>query len=572
MLCNSQGTAMLTDYPEIIQSPQATPFEEADAIATRLAHRKDAWLQIGIPERIRCLEKCIERVMTVAEVWVEAACRAKGIDPQSTLAGEEWYVGPVVTVYNLRLLVKALQANGQPRPARLRTCNGQTIAQVFPADVIDRLLLLGFTGEVWMEPGKPATQGLVYRNQATAGKVCLILGAGNLSAIAPMDALYKLFAEDAVVLLKMNPVNEYMGPILAAAFEPLRQGGFLEVVYGGAELGQYLCQHPQIDTIHITGSHQTHDTIVWGATPTEQTERKSCCQPLNGKPITSELGCVTPVIVVPGHWSRADLAFQARHIAEMVVHNASFNCCSAKLLVTAKGWPQREEFLSLLQREFVAIPPREAYYPGAKQRYLKFLNQYPQAQPVNSGSDTIVPWTLIPDVPAEAGEYALTQEAFCGVLAEVNLESTSAGEFLAQAVEFVNQKVWGNLSCTVLIHPVTQQDWATEFETAIANLQYGAIGINVWSSVLFAIPLFPWGAFPGNALDDIRSGQGVVHNTFLFEHPQKSVLYAPFRIFPTPIWFSRHRNLRQVTIQLARFQAKPGWGRFFKLAIAALAG
>ncbi|WP_421658372.1 aldehyde dehydrogenase family protein [Leptothermofonsia sp. ETS-13] len=572
MSYNSQGAEMLTDHPKVVQSPKATSFEEADAIATRLAHRKDAWLQVGIPERIHYLEQCIERVMAVAEVWAETACRAKGIDPQSTLAGEEWYVGPVVTVYNLRLLVKALRANGQPHPPKLRTFNGQTIAQVFPADIIDRLLLLGFTGEVWMEPGKPATQGLVYRNKATAGKVCLVLGAGNLSAIAPMDALYKLFAEDEVVLLKMNPVNEYMGSILASAFQPLRQEGFFEVVYGGADLGQYLCQHPQINTLHITGSHHTHDAIVWGATPDEQTERKSNRQPLNCKPITSELGCVTPVIVVPGHWSQADLAFQARHVAEMVIHNASFNCCSAKLLVTARGWPQREEFLSLLKREFAAIPPREAYYPGAKQRYLKFLNQYPQAQPVNSGSDTIVPWTLIPDVPAEAGEYALTQEAFCGVLAEVNLETGNAGEFLAQAVEFVNQTVWGNLSCTMLIDPVTQRKWAAELEAAIANLHYGAIGINVWSSVLFAMPLFPWGAFPGNALDDIRSGQGVVHNTYLFEHPQKSVLRGTFRIFPTPIWFSRHRHLRQVTMRLAQFQAKPGWGRFFKLAIAALAG
>ncbi len=49
-----------------------------------------------------------------------------------------------------------------------------------------------------------------------------------------MDALYKLFAEDSVVLLKMNPVNEYMGPILESALSPLRQDGFLEIVYGEA--------------------------------------------------------------------------------------------------------------------------------------------------------------------------------------------------------------------------------------------------------------------------------------------------------------------------------------------------
>ena len=39
------------------------------------------------------------------------------------------------------------------------------------------------------------------------GKVALILGAGNVSSIPPMDALYKSFAEGFVNVVKMNPVN-----------------------------------------------------------------------------------------------------------------------------------------------------------------------------------------------------------------------------------------------------------------------------------------------------------------------------------------------------------------------------
>ena len=91
-----------------------------------------------------------------------------------------------------------------------------------------------------------------------------MLGAGNVSAIAALDSLHKLFAENQVVLLKMNPVNAYVGEFLEKALQPLIQAGFLAIVYGDAELGRYLCQHPQIETIHITGSHQTHDAIVWG--------------------------------------------------------------------------------------------------------------------------------------------------------------------------------------------------------------------------------------------------------------------------------------------------------------------
>ena len=37
-----------------------------------------------------------------------------------------------------------------------------------------------------------------------------------------------------------------------------------------------------------------------------------------------------------------------------------------------------------------------------------------------------------------------------------------------------------------------------------------------------------WGAYPGHTPEDIQSGSGVVHNTWLFDHPEKSVVRAPF--------------------------------------------
>ena len=48
-----------------------------------------------------------------------------------------------------------------------------------------------------------------------------------------MDVLYKLYAEGEVCILKMNPVNEYIGPIIEKAFKPLIDEGFLAIVYGG---------------------------------------------------------------------------------------------------------------------------------------------------------------------------------------------------------------------------------------------------------------------------------------------------------------------------------------------------
>jgi len=556
----------MSEFPTSTQVDQIT-----SALAT-LSYHKEEWLQISIPQRISYLQRCIAGVNEVASDWVAAACEAKGIDPTATLAGEEWFVGPVTTLSNLQRLVQTLEANGQPQPPQMyRRSHGQVVARAFPDNAPDRLLFWGFRGEVWLQPGEAATQGLVYRQKPAGGRVALVLGAGNIAAIAPTDALYKLFAEDQVVLLKMNPINDYLGKFLEQAFQSLIAAGFLQIVYGGAEVGQYLCQHPDINTIHITGSHLTHDAIVWGSTPDEQQQRKAAHTPLMAKPITSELGCVTPVLVVPGNWSKAEMRFQARHVASMVAHNASFNCAAAKVLVTAKGWHLRESFLQQVRRALAETPPRQAYYPGARSRHEVFLQHYPQAEVVGDGA-TEVPWTLISNVPAVAGEYALQTEAFCGVLAEVSLDATTADQFLSEAVNFANEQIWGNLSCVVLVDRPTQHRYEQELDQAIADLRYGAIGVNVWTGVIFSLAACPWGAFPENQLSDVCSGRGFVHNGYLFEYPQKTVLFAPFRIHPTPIWFADNKNLLNIGQRYNKFLLDSNWGNFLQVVTAALRG
>src|SRR5690606_29141913 len=218
-----------------------------------------------------------------------------------------------------------------------------------------------------------ASQGKLYREKAAGkaqpGGVGLVLGAGNVASIGPMDALYKLFVDDEVVILKTNPVNAYLGPFIERALAPFGERGFFEVVHGGAEVGAHLTDHPLVHSIHITGADRTHDAIVWGTDPEEVARRKAANEPRNTKPISSELGAVTPILVVPGAWSDADIDFQARNVASMVTNNASFNCNAGKILVTAKGWPLRERFLQRVHEVLASLPPRKAYYPGAEQRY-----------------------------------------------------------------------------------------------------------------------------------------------------------------------------------------------------------
>jgi acyl-CoA reductase-like NAD-dependent aldehyde dehydrogenase len=400
----------------------------------------------------------------------------------------------------------------------------------------------------------------------------LILGAGNVSSIPPTDALYKLFAEDQVVVLKMNPVNEWVGPHLERAFRSLIDAGFLTIVYGGTDVGAHLTDHPLVDTLHVTGSDQTYDAIVWGSDPSERAQRKASGERKNNRPFTAELGCVTPVLVVPGPWSDHEIDYQARQVASMVAQNASFNCTAAKVLVTAKGWPLRDAFVSRVRAKLGAMQARKAYYPGAGDRYRKFLDHYPGALVVGDKRAGVVPWTVLPDVPATAGEYALSNEAFCGVLAEVDLDVTTPAEFLTAMVPFANGACWGTLSCVVFVHPETEKSHAKELDRAIAGLRYGGIGVNAWASLLYGAMSPSWGAYPGHTPEDIQSGAGVVHNTYLLDHPERAVVHAPFVIKPTPPWFTDHRNLHVVGRRLFELESKYTWPRVAAVAAAAIRG
>ena len=66
------------------------------------------------------------------------------------------------------------------------------------------------------------------------------------------------------------------------------------------------------------------------------------------------------------------------------------------------------------------------------------------------------------------------------------------------------------------------------FDAAIAGLRYGCVCVNVPTLVGFAITALPWGAFPGGTPADVGSGIGTVHNTLLFDRPQKAVLHGPW--------------------------------------------
>jgi len=481
-------------------------------------------------------------------------------------AGQEWLGGPYAILRNLRLLERSLRDirdDGAPKPPGKpwTRADGQAAVRVFPTDGWDRLFFKGTTAEIWMDPALsltslPSTTAKAYQQQPKPG-LSLVLSAGNVSSIGPMDAFYKLFVERRAVILKTHPVNAYLGPLLSRGFASLIEAGFVAVVHGDAEEGAYLCGHKLVDDIHITGSDKTHDLIVFGP---DAEAAKASRKPLLTKPITSELGNVSPVIVAPGRWTDAQLRFQAENVAGSLVNNAGFNCNASRVLITHAGWPQRREFLKRLREVLAEIPTRPAYYPGAAARYEAFTTRHPEAIRIGETAGDKLPWTLIEDLdPKAEREMCFREEAFCGVFAETALPAASPVEFLDRAAAFANDKLWGTLNATLLVPPelAANVDTRGAVERCIAKLRYGTVAVNHWAAVGYAICATTWGAFPGHDLYNIVSGRGVVHNTYMFDRPQKSVVWGPFTPWPKPLWFPSHRGAALAGRRLAMFEAKP---------------
>ncbi|MEO6953889.1 MAG: aldehyde dehydrogenase family protein [Polyangia bacterium] len=575
-----------------LEAARPTAHLELDEALTRLVEQKQAWAELGLADKIELLDGLVEKTGAVAARWVAAACLAKGIPDGSPLAGEEWTSGPWALMYGARHYAMSLTeilTSGAPKiPGAVRTRpDGQVIAEVFPQTIWDKLLLGGVQGEVWMEPGVTTANltehmGAFYKEKAPHGRVALVLGAGNIASIGPMDVLYKLYVEGQVCIMKMNPVNEYVGPFLEEAFADFITAGYVAFAYGGVEVGAYLTEHPAIEEMHITGSAATHDAIVFGTGPDGQ-KRRAEGKPRNPRRFTSELGNVSPVIVVPGPWDQADLAFQAEHIATIKMHNGGFNCVAGQVLVMSGDWSKTPTLLEEVERIMRSVPNRKAYYPGAEARQKAALTQK-GARELDGNVPGCTPRTLVLDVPAtERDSAAFQTEAFGSVLSATRLPGEGLA-FLTAAVDFCNDTLWGTLGCTVLIHPETEKALGAAFEDQIARLRYGCIAINSWAGVGFLIAQTSWGAFPGHSISDIRSGSGTVHNTLLFDRPQKSVirqafypaprgmLHGSFSILPKPPWFITNKMGAEVGRKLVEFEREPSAAKLPSIFLSALRG
>ncbi len=569
-----------------------TSHADLDEALVTLAANRDRWVKTPVAERIAILNAIKDCLMPVAQAWAETAAREKGIPEGSPLVGEEWLSGPYTVLgYCNQMMATLSKVAGKHHlddvPVR-QLPNGQTVARVLPHSIWDHLLLSGVKAEVWMQPGVTPTNlrdnaASTYDPASPAhkqGKLALVLGAGNIAAIAPLDVFQKLFNENQVAILKMNPVNAYLIEFLTPALKPLIDRGVLRIVRGGADVGQYLCNHPLVEEIHITGSGASHDAIVWG-TGEEGKANKTAGTPKNPRAISSELGAVCPTIVVPGPWTAADIAFQAEQVATQKLHNSGFNCVACQVLVVSSDWAQKDAFVSTLEATMAGSHARALYYPGTVDRLGGFAERHPGVKPLpRQGSEAVL---IAPLDPQDTRSRSV--EVFAPAMSVAELPGSDPAAFLKAAIEFANTQLYGTLGANIVIHPKTiAQIGRARFEEMLVTLHYGTIAINAWTGLGFLTPQATWGAFPGHTLADVQSGIGIVHNTMLFEKPERTVVEAPFKPFPRnllsgsftllprPPWFITNRKGAILGRLLVAFQYRPSFLKMPRIFLNALLG
>ena len=563
--------------------------EEADREVAELRQGVESWSQVSLSERVELLERLALRIADVAEAWVAAAAVAKNLGEDSQLVGEEWVSGPWALIAGVRGLAETLTALDRGElpfkdGAVSERPDGQVVVGVYPTNLIESLLLHGYHAEVWQQPDVRRADlrgsiGRLYRDGPGDPGVCAVMGAGNIASITPLDIVHALFVEGQTVAAKLSPVNDYLEPFLEQAFGEFTERGWVRFLLGGAEVGERLVNHEDVVAVHVTGSVATYEAIVFGTGP-EGAARRGAGTPRTGKPVTAELGGVSPAIVVPGPWTEADLRYQAEHIATQKLHNAGHNCIATQVVVLPADWEHADRFAGFVSEAIANAPVRDPYYPGSAERHETVL-QSDQDHVVLGGATP--PRTLMPDVAPDSGDSCFRDEAFGGHLAITRLPGDTE-QYLRAAVDFANDRLSGTLGANLLVDPKTAQAHAVALDEAVAGLRYGTVGVNAWVGVGFLLARASWGAYPGGTPEDIQSGVGVVHNACLFDRPQKTVVRAPFRPFPAglahgslhlspkPPWFVTNRTAKTTARRLTEFAARPSPEKLPGIFYSALRG
>ena len=542
---------------------------DIDRNISKLRVNSSEFLNIDKITLITLLNQTIENIKAISYYWATLASEKKGILNKSK-EGEEWIGGPFTCIYAIQYFIDSLQNEDG---LNISNYDDSTKSyKVFPTKTIEKLLFPFLEGEVRFGKNLSFEQinefrGFANRFKNNKSKITLILGAGNVSSIPVLDALFHMIAYKSVIYMKLNPVNDYLLPIFTQVFEPFISRGYMIITEGDMEASKYLTQHEGFHHTHLTGSNFTYENIVYGKILNDKERSVKTLPKVNKKPITTELGNVTPIIVHPGNWSRSEIKHQAKKIVTAKLNNSGFNCIAAQVIVLPKDWKHTQKLKDDILFYLKKVGDTTSYYPGASENLDQLLETENYEQINNLSCNT--PF-LVSDLDLEK-EYA-NKEVWSTALYFKEIPYTSNENFCSNSIEYVNNELWGNLGVTVLIKNHRKKTNQSILNDYVENLKYGTVAINEWSALGFVIPTLPWGGYPGNKDNDIQSGQGYVHNSLLFESPQKGVVYSRFRLSPIidPPWFVTNKKAHRIFKNLTYYQATKSKINLVKLIFSTL--
>ncbi len=542
---------------------------ELDRNITTLRINSSELAKISNEELILLLKKTIDNIQSISYYWATLSAEKKGI-LQKHKEGEEWLGGPFVSILTLQYYIDYLENNQILDIDKFDETKNSY--KVFPNKFIEKLTFPLLNAEIRFSKSMNFEQineyrGFQQRIGTDSGSVTLVLGAGNVSSIPFLDTIFHLVANRSSILLKLNPVNDYLNPVFQKVFHEFIERGFISVVNGDIPTSKYLSEHRSIDSIHLTGSNYTYENIVYGRILNDKERKLSFLSKSNKKPIFTELGNVTPIIVHPGKWSNAEIKFQARKIVTAKLNNSGFNCIAAQVVVLPKGWRSNEKLKKYVKYYLKKIGDTTSYYPGANES-LETLQKNKNYEQINEQVCS-TPF-MISNLDME--ENFSIEEVWNSTLYFKEIEYSDYESFANNSIDYVNNELWGNLGATVLIKDSKKKRNSELVENYKSNLNYGTVAINEWAAIAFIIPTMPWGGYPGNKDNDIQSGQGFVHNSFFFESPLKGIVETNFRFsrLIDPPWFVNNKKAHRLFKNLTYYQANNSKINFIKLIFSTL--
>ena len=541
---------------------------DIDRFISTLRTKSKEFNSISNVQLASMLDETISNIKEVSYFWATICSDNKGTT-KTPAEREEWLGGPFASVLATQYYIKSLTNDDDLDEGNFN--NSENSYKVFPNNFIERITFPFINAKVYFNKSMSFDDINKYRGFSKRydidPSITLVLGAGNFSSIPYLDVLYHLITRKSVILLKLNPVNEYLKPVFEKVFQSFIERGYIIVTTGNIDESKYMATHPGINHIHLTGSDKTFEDIVYGRELTEKERKSKSLSKINNKPITSELGNVTPIIIHPGKWSTSDIKYQARKIVTAKLNNNGFNCIAAQVVVLPDGWGQTETLIKFVKHYMSKAKERKAYYPESIER-LERLEKDKGYERVNALS------CVTPHLTREIKAYSKFEidEVWSSTIYFKKIEYTSIEDFANKAIDYCNDELWGNLGISVII-----KDHDRKFNKHITNLyieklNYGTVAVNEWAAIGYIIPQLPWGGFPGNRDNDIQSGQSVVHNSMLFESPLKGVVNTKFRIsrIIDPPWFVTNKKARRLFRNLTYYQINNSNINFLKLIFAAL--